>query len=71
MKFDEDIPMLDRGAAFPQYHGNAIPTGDTYRWWNPMDFAYRFWNTMCAETCELPRMDRDPAFEVMLMGGEL
>lgn len=71
MKFDEHIPILGRGGAFPQFYGNAIPMGDHYKWWNPMDFSYRFWHSMCMETYELPRMPRDDAFEVMLMGGEL
>lgn len=71
MKFDENIQIHDRGAAFPQFHGNAIPMGDTVKWWNPMDFSYRFWQAMCWETWELPRMRPDDAFEVMLMGGEL
>lgn len=71
MKFNEDIQIHDRGCAFPQFHGNSIPIGDKVMWWNPMDFAYRFWYAMCQETFEFPRMPRDDAFEVMLMGGEL
>lgn len=63
----EDYQPLERGEGFPQFYEN----GDRYKWWNAMDFGYRFWHSMCMETCELPRMPRDDAFEVMLMGGEL
>lgn len=63
----EDYESIARGAAFPQFYEN----GDSYKWWNPFDFSYRFWHSMCVETCELPRMPRDDAFEVMMMGGEL
>ena len=35
----EDYIPLERGIAFPQEYEN----GDTYKWYNPMCFNYKYW----------------------------
>ena len=61
-----DYVPLERGSAFPQYHED----GDKFKWWNPMDFSYRFWHdSRWLGVTEL--MHRDRAIELCMMGGEL
>ena len=73
MKFDEDIPILERGAAFPQFYGNAIPKGDRHCWWNPMDFNNRYWvNFIQWANLEFGKLyEKDCQAEALMMGGEL
>lgn len=76
MKFDENVSMLDRGQAFPQFHGGAIPFGDKQKTWNPMDFSYRFWYHMVDQKYEVGAGSyasqwTDDVIEMAMMGCEL
>lgn len=65
----EDYQPLDRGAAFPQFYEN----GDRYKWWNPMDFTYRYWQNFI-QWSEIEfrfKMPEDLLSETLMMGGEL
>lgn len=70
--FDDNIEHLNRGVAFPQYYGNAIPYGDRVTPWCPMDFHYYFWMHLKCESCELKVPNwTDDTIETLMMGGEL
>ena len=65
----EDYIPLERGIAFPQEYEN----GDTYKWYNPMCFNYKYWLEMIQRSeFEVGfKMSKYTLAEALMMGGEL